>query len=312
MAALESCAEAYNDCDNIAGGREYQLMIDAALLDAARILDGSPVPSFVVDASHVVVYWNEALARMSGVPAAEVLGTHHQWRAFYPAHRPVLADLVVDEAPHELLDKFYGGKYRPAAHCPGGWESEDFFPTFGDEGCWLAFSAAPIRNTAGKVVGCVETLQDITERKEAELARRDAERRLKEIVAGLPVATFVIDAQCRVTQWNRACEALTGMPALEMLGRDDIWRAFYPFENRRTVLAELVMRGVGAEEIAARYGDRAKPSDLVPGAYAASDFFPSFGEHGKQMHFTAAPLHDIKGDIVGAVETLFELDQPQR
>ncbi|MEN9484589.1 MAG: hypothetical protein RJB37_2469, partial [Pseudomonadota bacterium] len=71
-------------------------MTDAALTDAARILDGSPVPTFVIDSSHVIVYWNEALARMSGVPAAEVLGTHHQWRAFYPAHRPVLADLVVD------------------------------------------------------------------------------------------------------------------------------------------------------------------------------------------------------------------------
>lgn len=137
-------------------------MTDTSLLDAARILDASPVPIFVIDASHVVVYWNDALARMSRVPAAEVLGTHDQWRAFYPAHRPVLADLVVDEAPEFLLEKFYRDQYRPAAHCPGGWEAEGFFAHFGESGRWLAFSAAPIRNAEGRIVGCVETLQDVT------------------------------------------------------------------------------------------------------------------------------------------------------
>lgn len=263
-------------------------MIDAALTDAARILDGSPVPSFVIDSSHVVVYWNEALARMSGVPAAEVLGTHHQWRAFYPAHRPVLADLVVDGTP-DLLEKFYRGKYRQAAHCPDGWESEDFFPTFGDEGCWLAFSAAPIRNAEGKIVGCVETLQDITERKEAELSRRAAERQLAEIVAGSPVATFVLDNQCRVTHWNRACEALTGVSTQEMMGKAEIWRAFYPYETRRVVLAEMLIRGASNEELQQRYTGHAHASTLVPGAFEARDFFPTFGEKGKWLHFMAAP-----------------------
>lgn len=149
-------------------------MTDAALTDAARILDGSPVPTFVIDASHVVVYWNAALARMSGVPAAEVLGTQQQWRAFYPTARPVLADLVVDGATADVIEALYRGKHRPAAHCPGGWQAEDYFPTFGEQGRWLFFSAAPIHNPQGKTVGCVETLQDISERKEAEGARRKA------------------------------------------------------------------------------------------------------------------------------------------
>ena len=282
-------------------------MTDAALTDAARILDGSPVPTFVIDSSHVIVYWNEALARMSGVPAAEVLGTHHQWRAFYPAHRPVLADLVVDGGSRDLFEKFYRGKYRSAAHCPDGWESEDFFPTFGEEGCWLAFSAAPIRNAEGKIVGCVETLQDITERKEAELSRREAERHLAEMVNGSPVATFVIDAQCRVTHWNRACEALTGVSASEMMGKSDIWRAFYPYETRRVVLAEMIVRGTGSEEVEALYTGHAKPSALVAGAFEAQDFFPTFGDKGKWLHFMAAPLHSMRGEVVGAIETLVDL-----
>lgn len=289
-------------------------MTDAALTDAARILDGSPVPTFVIDSSHVVVYWNEALARMSGVPAAEVLGTHHQWRAFYPAHRPVLADLVVDDSSRDLFEKFYRGKYRPAAHCPDGWESEDFFPTFGEEGCWLAFSAAPIRNAGGKIVGCVETLQDITERKEAELSRREAEKHLTEIVTGSPVATFVIDAQCRITHWNRACEALTGVSAPEMMGKKETWRAFYPYATRRVVLAEMIVRGASAEDVTASYTGHAHPSALVADAFEARDFFPTFGDAGKWLHFMAAPLHNMRGEVVGAIETLVDLgvDAPDK
>lgn len=282
-------------------------MTDTALIDAARILDGCPVPTFVIDSSHVVVYWNAALARLTGIPAAEVLGTHHQWRAFYRVHRPVMADLVIDGGEQGLLEKFYRGKYRPSAHTPGGWEAEDFFPHFGDGGCWLAFSAAPIRNADGDIVGCVETLQDITERKHAETARRDAERRLGEIVAGSPVATFVLDERCRVTHWNRACEALTGVSAQEIMGRDDVWRAFYPFDTRRVVLAELIVRGTDSEQVGRHYTGHATPSPLVAGAFEARDFFPTFGEQGKWLHFMAAPLHDRKGQVVGAIETLVDL-----
>lgn len=284
-------------------------MTDAALTDAARILDGSPVPTFVIDASHVVVYWNEALARLSGVPACEVLGTDQQWRAFYPSGRPVLADLVVDGAAREVIEPFYRGKYRPAAHCPGGWEAEDFFPTFGARGRWLAFSAAPIRNVAGDTVGCVETLQDITERKEAELSRREAERQLGEIIAGSPVATFVIDLQCRITHWNRACEALTAVSALEVMGKSEIWRAFYPYETRRVVLAEMIVRGARSEDVVDVYIGHARPSPLVTGAFEGQDFFPSFGPRGKSLHFMAAPLHDVDGKIVGAIETLVDLGE---
>jgi len=284
-------------------------MTDAALTDAARILDGSPVPTFVIDASKVVVYWNGALARMSGVPAAEVLGTQQQWRAFYPEPRPVLADLVVEGAARSVIEEFYRGKYRPAAHCPGGWEAEDFFPTFGRQGRWLAFSAARIASAEGSIVGCVETLQDISGRKEAEISRREAVRQLGEMVAGSPVATFVVDAQCRVTHWNRACEALTGFSAAEMIGKSETWRAFYRHETRRGVLAEMIVRGAPGEEVADRYADRARPSALVANAFEARDFFPGFGPRGKWLHFMAAPLHDIHGKVVGAIETLVDLGE---
>src|SRR6201988_4549385 len=49
---------------------------------------------------------------------------------------------------------------------------------------------------------------------------------------------FVIDADRRVVVWNRACERLTGVPAIEVLGTRNHWQAFY--EEHRYCLADLV------------------------------------------------------------------------
>ena len=48
------------------------------------------------------------------------------------------------------------------------YEATDYFPTLGKEGKWLHFTAATIKDTEGNVIGDVETLEDITERKLAE------------------------------------------------------------------------------------------------------------------------------------------------
>ncbi len=281
-------------------------MIECSTIDTAHILNSSPVPTFVIDERHVVVHWNDALARMSGIAAKEVVGTHHHWRAFYPAHRPILADLVVDGAPGFLMEKFYRGKYQRSAHCPGGWEAEDFFPSLGEHGRWLNFSAAPLLDDQDNIVGCVETLQDVTERKTLEIERGDQESRLAEIIGNSPVATFVLDAHGRVSHWNRACEALTGFGENDMLGSAEVWRAFYPDDRRSVVLAELVVRGATIEELKTHYGERVVASALVPGAFEARDFFPAFGEQGRTMHFMAAPLHNARGGITGVIETLID------
>lgn len=276
-------------------------------IDANTVLDSSPVPTFVIDSQHKVVYWNSALARLTGIPAQEVVGTHHQWRAFYRAHRPTLADIVMDGAGTNQLDRYYPGKFRRSPLVEGGVEAEDFFPAFGEKGRWLSFSAAPLHDAEGRVIGCTEVLQDITERKEMEISRRESERRLHEIIAGSPVATFALDQEGRISHWNKACEKLTGITAEEVLGRHEAWRAFYQYENRRVVLAELICQQADERTIRSHYGDRANPSPLVPGAWEAEDFFPGFGSGGIWLHFMAAPLHDTKGNVVGCIETLLDI-----
>ena len=75
-----------------------------------------------------------------------------------------MADLLVDSAL-EKIPHWYSGKYRPSELIEDAYEATDFFPDLGENGRWLRFTAAVIRDSKGELVGAVETLEDITEQK---------------------------------------------------------------------------------------------------------------------------------------------------
>ncbi len=134
----------------------------------AQIVDGDPVPTLVIDQNHQITHWNKACATISGLPAEQMVGTKNQWQAFYPEARPVMADLIVDGSLEERLDTYYHNRFRRSSSIPDAFEAEDFFPHLGNGGRWLFFTAAPIRNAQGEVIGAIETLQDVTERHQAQ------------------------------------------------------------------------------------------------------------------------------------------------
>lgn len=65
----------------------------------------------------------------------------------------------------------------------------------------------------------VSVIRDITERKRAEEARGDSERRLQLHVQSTPVAVIEYDQQFRITAWNPAAEVIFGWSAEEAMGR---------------------------------------------------------------------------------------------
>ncbi len=144
-----------------------------------RIVEGSPVATFVIDQDHVVTHWNRACEVATGTPATQVIGPREQWRAFYDRERPVLADLILDGAEEHTIARYYAGKFQKSALIDGAFEAEDFFPAFGAHGRWLYFTAAPLRDDDGNVIGAIETLQDFTDRRRAEAALRESEERYR-------------------------------------------------------------------------------------------------------------------------------------
>ena len=133
-----------------------------------KIIDGSPVPTFAVNKQHKVTHWNTALKSLSGIKREEIVGTDEQWRTFYTEKRPVMADLIVDGASANEIEVYYRDKCKKSYLSDGAYEAEDFFPILGEAGRWLRFTASPIRDSSGEIIGAIEALEDITERKNAE------------------------------------------------------------------------------------------------------------------------------------------------
>jgi PAS domain S-box-containing protein len=243
------------------------------------IIQGSPIPAFVIGKDHRVIYWNSALEELSKVRASEVIGTRQQWRAFYSAERPCMADLLVDETLDEI-PVWYAGKYSKSQLIDEAYEATDVFPDLGRKGKWLRFTAAVIRNSQGELVGAIETLEDITERKLAEdallkahdrleqrvrertreLARANkalnvelAERariehdlkqtteRLSLILESLPVVSFTCNARAdfTITFVSNTVEEITGYRPFEFVDNPAFWQEHLHPDDRRKVLAGM-------------------------------------------------------------------------
>jgi PAS domain S-box-containing protein len=133
---------------------------------------------------------------------------------------------------------------------------------------------------------------------------------LVEITNGSPIPTFVIDREHRITHWNTAIVALTGLQPQDMLGSDRQWTAFYP--QRRPTLADMIVDGAAASEIEIYYHEQFRKSNLMEGAYEAEAFRPSVGGTGRWLHFTASPIRNSAGEVVAALEALQDITEEKR
>jgi PAS domain S-box-containing protein len=177
------------------------------------IVYGSPIPQFVLGEDHAIISWNGALEKYTGISAESVIGTNQHWRAFYPTQRPCLADLIIDQ-DMESISRWYPDKYSKSDLVEGACEATDFFPEMGGSGKWLHFTAAAIKDPKGKIIGAVETLEDITERKLAE-------QQLRLAAAALDAAANAIvltDRHGNILFVNPAFTRLTGYTSEEVLG----------------------------------------------------------------------------------------------
>jgi PAS domain S-box-containing protein len=158
----------------------------------SHIVMGNPVPSFVIDDHHRITHWNKALENITGILASEVVQTDKQWMAFYPEKRPVMADLIVDGGTEDQLFSYYGKRIRIADRATETYAAEDFFPHMAKEGRWLFFTAAPLRNLEGEIIGAVEVLQDITSQKKFEQTLRESESRYRSLFESANDAILVL------------------------------------------------------------------------------------------------------------------------
>ena len=224
-----------------------------------QILDNLPVPTFVIGADHCVTHWNKACEKLLQKNKAEIIGTREVWRGVHGTQQSTLADCVMD-ADQVCLAEYMGGVCGPSSVIDGGYEGESYFPLLG---LWLYVTAAPIHDAEGRVVGAIETVQDISERKMAELALSAELAFSKALLnaqsdCGIGMAildferiVFANDALAQI--WGGTVEQLQALPSFVEL--------YHP-EERVAILAKH-RRRVSGEQFANRYETRIVRADGV-------------------------------------------------
>ncbi|HSY27627.1 MAG TPA: sensor domain-containing diguanylate cyclase [Burkholderiaceae bacterium] len=139
---------------------------------AVNLMEHLVVPTFVLDTECRVMIWNHACERLTGIAAADMIGTSDHWRGFYNVQRPCLADLIALGRTNEV-DSFY------PEH---GAVTEPRYGLYAENWCvmphqgarlYLAIDAGPIYDRDGKLIAVVETLRDMTLQKLAQAALQE-------------------------------------------------------------------------------------------------------------------------------------------
>ncbi|MBC8417776.1 MAG: GAF domain-containing protein [Desulfobacterales bacterium] len=185
----------------------------------SQILHETSIPTFVIDNDHIVTHVNKAYENLTGISAHEIIGTRNQWSAFYSTESPTMADLIVDNASEQEIAGYYKGRYQKSAFVEGGYQSERQFRHLRTGSKWLFFTASPLRDASGNITGAIETLQDITEQKKAELALRQSERRLRTLLDFVPYPIVVFTLDGRVYYLNPSFTEIFGWTLDELEGK---------------------------------------------------------------------------------------------
>ncbi|HEX7535368.1 MAG TPA: PAS domain S-box protein, partial [Syntrophales bacterium] len=158
---------------------------EEALREAHRRLDEIieflPDATFVVQADGKVIAWNKAIEQMTGVSKAAMIGKGEYEYAlpFYGERRPLLIDLALLEDP-----EFEKSKYDITQRAADTIYAEAYVPkTYGGKGAYLSGSASRLRNSAGNIVGAIESIRDATQRKRTENELAKYREGLEQLVA---------------------------------------------------------------------------------------------------------------------------------
>ena len=131
------------------------------------IIDFLPDATFVIDDNGRVIAWNRAIEEMTGVKAKDILGKgdYEYSLPFYGERRPILIDYVLDS------DHQSESQYHSIIQEGNRLISETEIPYLNDgKGAFLWFISTPLYNSVGKITGAIESIRDITSKKESEEA----------------------------------------------------------------------------------------------------------------------------------------------
>ena len=173
----------------------------------------------------VISAWNPAAERMFGYTEQEAVGQ--------PITMIIPPELYDEE--HDILRRLRAGER--VEHC------ETVRVTKGGKRIDVALAISPVRDAAGKIIGCSKIARDITAAREGEVALRQSEQRLAREVAGAKtlqsISTRLILESTKESLYSQIVDAAMKLMAsdaasVQILAADHTsltllaWRNFHP------------------------------------------------------------------------------------
>jgi PAS domain S-box-containing protein len=186
----------------------------------AAIVESSEDAIASVTLDGVIMSWNAGAQRIFGYTESEVVGKS-------------VTILVSPELPDEenkILETLKAGGRID--------QFETVRVTKAGKSINVSLSISPIKDSAGKIVGCSGIARDITERKRAEEALRQSEMRYRRIVETTNEGVWLLDSTLHNSYVNRQMAEMLGYEPEEMLGRS-VFDFYFPedVEHKKQVLA---------------------------------------------------------------------------
>ena len=228
-----------------------------------QILEQVPAPVMSIDRDFNVVFMNEAGCRFVGRSCEEIIGKK--------CYECISTEHCQTDQCRTARAMETGEVYTARNQAQNG----KLIP--------IEYTASPLKNDAGDIIGGVEYIRDITAEVEAEKETRE----MLEILGQIPTPVMAVDLDYNITFMNQpGCDFL-GKECDSIVGKKcyDVLQTPHCGTEECRVKQAIAADDVRVARNEARNGD----DEIIP------------------IEYTAAPLKDGEGNIIGGLEYVIDI-----
>ena len=141
-----------------------------------RIVQGTPLPTLVLDRNGKLLLWNRACEELTGISAGAAAERSQNALQNEETADPFLLKLITEKIPADSEDQRIPARPKLMKTASGAANLEVCIPQLGDAGCWLYGTIVRFCDEKGHPIGIIETWQDLTDRKNLERQLAHAQR----------------------------------------------------------------------------------------------------------------------------------------